>query len=269
MRVTNLMRERNFLYNIGLSQSRLQKLQDQAASGKKINKPQDDPVGAEMSMALRHHLEQNDQHLRNLDKAKNWMESVEQALSEVTSALHRASELAIYGASDTTPPDARKALAKEVEQLMGLVQDVTDRTMNGRKLLTGTMPEWKVASDVSITVSDQSTLLSQISNTLDSLRTALDTSSNNDIESALGQMDQLMDKVLAERATNGARMKRLEILEEQGNNLDLEYQKLLSKTEDADFAEVVMHLKTAEAAYQAALAAGARLIQPSLLDYLK
>lgn len=269
MRVTNLTRERNFLYDIGLSQSRLGKLQDEAASGKKINKPEDDPVGTEMSMALRHHLEENSQYLRNLDNARSWMDSVEQAFSEVTSLLQRASELAIEGASDTTPPDARQALAKEVEQLGAQVQDITNRTLNGRKLLTGTMPEWRVASDVKMTVSDESGLLGDISTCLTNLKTALDNSDNAGIQTAIGEINKLLDQVLAERATNGAKLKRLDILEEQGQNMDLEFQKLLSKTEDADYAQVIMDLKTAEAAYQAALAAGARLIQPSLLDYLK
>ena len=42
-----------------------------------------------------------------------------------------------------------------------------------------------------------------------------------------------------------------------------------SDAEDVDMADVIMYLKMAEAVYQAALSAGARVIQPSLMDFLR
>jgi flagellar hook-associated protein 3 FlgL len=44
---------------------------------------------------------------------------------------------------------------------------------------------------------------------------------------------------------------------------------LLSKNEDADMAEVIMNLKMEENVYRASLAGGAKIIQPSLVDFLR
>ena len=85
----------------------------------------------------------------------------------------------------------------------------------------------------------------------------------------MGRLDDGLDRVLAERAENGARLRRLDILSEKAVSMDIEYQRLLSNVEEADLVEVIVKLKSQEAAYQAALAAGARLIQPSLLDHLR
>jgi flagellar hook-associated protein 3 FlgL len=43
----------------------------------------------------------------------------------------------------------------------------------------------------------------------------------------------------------------------------------MSKNEDADIAEVIMNLQNEENVYRASLSAGARVIQPSLVDFLK
>ncbi|MNG36545.1 flagellar hook-associated protein FlgL [compost metagenome] len=52
-------------------------------------------------------------------------------------------------------------------------------------------------------------------------------------------------------------------------DLNLNISELDSKTEDADMADTIMKLKTDENVYQASLSVGAKLIQPSLLDYLR
>jgi len=269
LRVTQMITERNFLYNIFNSERRLQKLQDQVSSGFRITRPQDDPVGTERSIALRHHLAQNEQYLRNLDKARTWMEEIEHALSELTSVLSRTQELAVYGGTGTNPDWARQSIASEIHQLKQEVENIKNTEVGGRKLLVGTRPKWKLGSSVEITVPDFEALLTKISSDLDFLENALMTSSDNDIRLVLDDISSSLDAVLAYRAENGARIRRLDILEEKTRSLDIEYKKLLSNVEDADLTELIVRLKSQEASYQAALAAGARLIQPSLLDYLR
>jgi flagellar hook-associated protein 3 FlgL len=50
---------------------------------------------------------------------------------------------------------------------------------------------------------------------------------------------------------------------------EINYTQMMSDAEDVDFAEVIMNQKMAEAVYQAALSAGARVIQPTLMDFLR
>jgi flagellar hook-associated protein 3 FlgL len=66
----------------------------------------------------------------------------------------------------------------------------------------------------------------------------------------------------------GGRTNRVAIVRERYSLDDLNYTTRISKIEDADMAEAISNLKTAESVYNAALGAGARVIQPSLLDFL-
>lgn len=269
MRMTNLTMERNLLHNIGASEERLQKLQDMASSGMKFQKPQDDPVGVQRSMSLRNERVRNEQYLQNLSRAKSWMEYTEQALSELTGSLNRANELALTGVNGTTPQDAKNAIAAEVHQLREEVLSLAGRTMEGRTVLTGTMPTWKVGEDLTITSDDLTTLLDEAALYLQNLEDGLRGLGGQDPKVAMTNLDMTADKALAQRATNGARVARVETLETKLTSLDIEYKRLISDVEDIDITEVIVKLKGAEAAYQAALGAGARLLQPSLLDYLK
>lgn len=266
MRVTELMVERNFLHNMRRAESRLMGLQDRASSGLAFTRPQDDPVGVGRSVTLRHHLTHNRQYLRNIDKARSWMEATEQALSELTAVLSRAQELALYAGTDTMSDAARNAIKNEVSQLREEAVCVASRTFEDRKVLTGTLPTWQVGPETMMDATSLNHLLDDIDKALEAFEAA---GGGAEIRAAWECITCVFDLVMAERAKNGARMARLDMLDDKLNALDVEYTRLLSNTEDVDLAEVIMRLRSAEASYQAALGAGARLLQPSLLDFLR
>jgi len=95
---------------------------------------------------------------------------------------------------------------------------------------------------------------------------------NNDQEGAgmlLAHIDNALQHLLNQRASVGARDVRLESTDIRLINRDLGFIKLLSDVEDADLARLVTQLATYENNYQAALMASARIIQPTLLDFLR
>ncbi|MBP8613979.1 MAG: hypothetical protein KBI40_03890 [Firmicutes bacterium] len=269
MRVTDLTIQRNFLYNIFGVEKRLGELQDMASSGKSITRPQDDPVGSEKSISLRHDLCVNDQYLRNIDKAKTWMSQTEQAMAHATSVLSRVHDLALYGGTGTTPDEARNAIAAEVSQLKEELSSVFNTTVDGRNLLYGTMPVWRLGTDVTLTCKGIEAIMTDVNAYMDQLEQGLQTSNVDDIAAAAEGLDQALDKVLSHRAENGAKLRRLDTLEEKSNDMYVEYKRVLSNVEEVDLTEVVVKLMSQQMAYQSALAVGARLIQPSLLDYLQ
>jgi len=75
--------------------------------------------------------------------------------------------------------------------------------------------------------------------------------------------------LLTKTAEIGGRARRLELLEARYEQDSINYETMRSDAEDADIAEVIIYLKMAETVYQAALSAGARVIQPSLMDFLR
>lgn len=110
---------------------------------------------------------------------------------------------------------------------------------------------------------------SSLIGTLDALITALDAGDHSAVGNTLSQIDADMDNILRVRSGIGARMNRLELT---ANRLDDDYvnfTKLMSKNEDVDMAEAIMNLQNEENVYRASLSAGAKVIQPSLVDFLR
>ena len=85
----------------------------------------------------------------------------------------------------------------------------------------------------------------------------------------IGQIQDSQNHLLTRTAEIGGRQRRLELLESRYEADNLNYEKMRSDAEDADMAEVIMYLKMAETVYQAALSSGARIIQPTLMDFLR
>lgn len=89
------------------------------------------------------------------------------------------------------------------------------------------------------------------------------------ISNNLGDIDNALETLLQSRADLGARYNRLEMTKNRLEDDNINFTKLMSKNEDVDMAEVLMKLKTQENVYQASMAAGARVIQPTLIDFLR
>ena len=85
----------------------------------------------------------------------------------------------------------------------------------------------------------------------------------------LGDLEQTLDRVLRHRADVGARMARADLAEERLQDLRLNFNKLLKNVQGVDYAETIMQLKNEEHIYRTALSVGARILQPSLVDFLR
>jgi flagellar hook-associated protein 3 FlgL len=85
----------------------------------------------------------------------------------------------------------------------------------------------------------------------------------------MGRLEQNFDLLLEVRAENGAKTNRLEAALGRLSQLEESVLGQLSKTEDADIAETLIDLNSQTAAYQAALRAGASIVQSSLMDFLR
>mgnify|MGYP002411154018 FL=1 len=85
----------------------------------------------------------------------------------------------------------------------------------------------------------------------------------------LSEIDADMNNLLRVRADVGARTNRLELSADRLESDTVNFTKLMSLNEDVDTAETIMNLKNEENVYRASLAGGARIIQPSLVDFLR
>ncbi len=103
----------------------------------------------------------------------------------------------------------------------------------------------------------------------DALTSALETNDEETINKSLTRIDKQIENILSIGAEIGAKTNRMERMVNRIKDDSINFKGLLSKNEDADLAEVIIHLKSEEAIYRASLAAGSKIIQPSLVDFIR
>ncbi len=111
----------------------------------------------------------------------------------------------------------------------------------------------------------ESKLMADIDDFVAGLQTADAASSN----AFLGAIDAHLNQILSVRADIGARVNRMELVANRISDNIISYTTMLSDSQDADMGGVIMFLKNAENVYKAALSTGSKVIQPSLIDFLR
>ncbi|WP_449537807.1 flagellar hook-associated protein FlgL [Ferdinandcohnia sp. Marseille-Q9671] len=292
MRVTQSMLSNNMLRNLSSSYERLGKYQDQLNTQKKITKPSDDPVIAIKGMRYRTDLNEIEQYQRNLSEAYTWMESSDDAMDKMTQALQRVRELTVQASTGTNGADEKKSIAIEVEQLKEHIATIANTKVGNKYLFNGTNTTDKpvdldanqiptVSNDVLLEVSKgvymnvnvKSTDLLKGSNAND-LFTELtnlvnDLNSDGDIGNYLDTLDSHISNVVGVRADLGARYNRIELIDDRLSSQEVIATKIISENEDAEMEKVIIGLTTAEAVHRAALGVGSKIIQPTLMDFLR
>ena len=296
-RITQGMMNIQLLRNLNNNLGRLEKLQDQMSTGRRINKPSDDPVGISFSMRYRTELSVNSQYQRNVDSAVSWLDYTDTMLDQAGQVLHRVREIAIQAANGTNSEQSLDAFKSELEQLYEQMVNIGNSQFNGKYVFNGQRTDVKPFPDPSDAMNadtDSESIQFEIGlgvriavnktadevfgtssdadnvfRVLQNLIQALDPYNQDGIQQAIADLDSRTDKLLEARADIGAKTNRIELAESRLKDIDLNLQALQSKTEDADLAEVIIRLKMDENVYQASLSAGAKLIRPSLLDFLR
>ena len=138
MRISSAYFTRQTATEMMRQQSELAKLQQQIASGKKINKPSDDPALAARGQELKQATSQLEQFDRNTTFAEARLSFEETALTSVSNVLLRMKELAIAANSDTLSAQDNFAFRAEVEQQLSELLDYANtQDNNGKYLFAG------------------------------------------------------------------------------------------------------------------------------------
>ena len=416
MRITNNILVSNMINYMGTNLQRLDKYQQQIATGKKISVPSDDPIVASRSLKLRTDVSEIEQYKRNVDDASSWMEITESSLSNMTDILQRARELTVQGSNGTNTPDDTAKIAKEMEQLKRQAIHIGNATYAGRYIFSGyktdtpvideatgafnvdventetiryeigigddininvtggeifnngsnavvessgtsigdsgiasldivagvndilnltvdgeavsiTIPAMVYANndalaaaiqtevnnatatavDISVSLTDgrlsftsgsqgdassivmdgtssaaaglgltsttqvdgSSAFKGKLIEDFDRLVEALNIGDITTIGSTLKDLDIAINNILRIRADVGSRMNRLELTENRLMSDGINFTKLMSENEDIDMSEAIINLKNEENVYKASLSGGARIIMPTLLDFLR
>ena len=302
IRITNGMLINELKYNLNNNYTNMDKYQRQLATGRKINLPSDNPAGLVKSLRLRTNLVEGEQYLANINEGINFMETTDAALGNLNSIMQRIRELAVNAANGTNDDSARKAIADEIKELTDQITIVANTSYGSKYIFAGTnvtqqpcqedsdpdtfkwtgnnealQLEIGVGVKLTINLTDSSMNNFFVGNGTDpgvidfcrELVNDIEAGNLDAVNAALTTADKFIDNLLTARSTIGAKVNRLELQQSRLDSTQISYTSLLSQNEDADIAEVIMNLKMQESVYRASLAAGARIIQPSLVDFLR
>jgi flagellar hook-associated protein 3 FlgL len=287
-RTLNSRVSRNLQRNIAA----MGKLQEQLSSGKQIQRPSDSPTGTVSSLRLRADIRRSEQYRRNADDGIGWLGTADNALTDTLDTVRRVRDLTLQGANAATDATARTALAAEVTQLREHALALANTTYLGQPIFGGTANvtsaydasgvyqgntgaiERTVGAGTSVQVNltgstlfgpagaDLFKVLNDIQLNLTSNPAALTTTD-------LGNLDAAFLRLQDQLALVGARYHQVEAMGDRADSIKLDSTSQLSEVESIDLPETIMELQLREVAYQAALGAASRVLQPSLTDFLK
>jgi flagellar hook-associated protein 3 FlgL len=292
IRVTQNMVVGRSLTSLQAGLDRLAQTQEKLSTGKNLNRPSDSPTDATTSMKIRVQVAQTQQHVRNAQNGLGWLDVTDTTLQGMADNLRRVSELALQGANASITGTTSAALATEVAQIReGLLAQANttylDRPIfggvtSGSQAFDATGAYVGVDAPVERSVADGVKVRIDISGTdvvgpngaslfddLTALANALQTGDKTAIQAGIAAVNARQKQVSNAQAAVGAAYNRVDSAERKGQDALVTLRTALSEVEDTDLPKAMVDLQMHEVAYQAALASTSRVMQPSLVDFLR
>jgi flagellar hook-associated protein 3 FlgL len=271
------------------SLARTQKLQNELSSGKRVSAPSDDPAAASSSMALRSQRRGDEQYLRNADNAAGRLNMADNALTQLSDRIRRVRDLLIQSGDGALGNNDRQAIAAEINAVKGEIKDLYNTKWLNRPVFGGTNPsDMAVDPDTGVYVGNDAPIVTRISReatirtdvkgtdvAADSLPALLDQISANitgnlsAMSADLGALDGARDKILQTLGDVGARAARVDATKNTVDSERLDFTSRISENEEIDLPLTIMNLESQKVAYQAALGAASKIMQTSLVDFLR
>ncbi|AEI10968.1 MULTISPECIES: flagellar hook-associated protein FlgL [Cellulomonas] len=289
-RVTHQTVQRSTLANLQGNLTAMADLQNKMSSGKKVNVPSDDPSATSDVLRLRGEQRADTQYQRNAADAGSWLQTVDTAISSSLAALRQARDLTVRGGNGALGQTSLDALADEVDTLRTQLLSQANTTYVGRSVFAGTSDapaafdsayawsgtgssvERRVSSTTTVRVDGDGAAVygtgaGSVFALLDTISASL--RAGTDPTPHLDAIDDRLESMVTQLAGVGARHKSIMETQETLAARDVETKARISGIEDVDLAEVILELQSQEVAYKGALGAAAKVLQPTLLDFLR
>lgn len=310
--------------SLARSRLRMNELQKQNATLKRVNAPSDDPVGNVKLMSIRNETLDNEQFERNASLAKTFLNYTDSSLEELTNLLGRAKELALGQASSAANgAESRLMVAEEVRNILSEVNAIANRRLGERHIFSGYKTHTQPFDDKLNYKGDDGKIMVEVQKdvfvgmnipgkeiflgapqaeavkgaesaegdapaqpelamrptskvsgedmfrTLEALRVGLMTNDVDQIRATLEPLDRISNRVITTRAQVGARTAGIDSALANMGKKNVFNAELQSGIEDADVIQVVSDMAREESVLRASLQASNKLIQPTLLEFLK
>ncbi len=297
-RITQKSVSRTVMDGLQSNMARMQKLQEQLSSGKQLSRPSDSPVKTVEAMQFRSGIRRTEQYVRNADDGLAMLATADNALTDSLNTTRRARDLTLTGMNDTMDKGSRLAIAAEIRTLRdGLVGVANTRYLDRQVFGGNTRSDQAydpatgaylgdnedvvrtVEGGTRVTVNVPGTAVfgaagsrEQLFAVLDEIASALeadDATLHARLDGGLVNLDKGINTIITTLGQIGARFNRVETMKNAAESQLLSLSNNLSEVEDIDLPKTIVDLQMQEVAYKAALGATARVVQPSLLDFLR
>jgi len=302
MRITNNTIVYGFLNSLNKSLQRQNTIQEQLSDGKAIHRPSDDPVKTIRSLRFNSNLAQNEQFTQNLKDAQSWMETTDSAMSDLSSIMTNVRELLVQASTGTNPKDSVQTIGKSIDNLINQVVTIGNTKLGDRYVFAGQSDKTEPFTRVGDTITyngDTSKISMPIqpgvaTPTQDSVNlTGVDVfGSGMTVLNHLLEIKQHLDageatdqawlgttglqyvkddhaSILQAQTELGTRMAAYNMALNMMENNNYVITNDLAANEDLDIPKAIIDFKTSENVYKTALSVGARIMPPSLVDFLK
>jgi len=304
MRISENMMTNSILKSINASKSRMNNIQKQLSSGKKIFESSDDPFAFAKSARFKSIMEKNDQYLRSVNMSLGFVESTQMHLEDINNILQDAKEKATQAADESLNEENRLAVAKEISGLLIQLKSVANGNFDGDYLFNGnnvneTPYDLEINPDDSEDVSGINFMptpsnveeitkkfgehldiqinisggdiekINDVFNSLLSLKSALEANDTTVISEQIDVLDENSTEILKLSTKIGDIHNRITLTEQQLTLTNMNLASYISSLEDVDMAEAVLKYNSEEMAYKAALQSTGNIMKTSLLDYIR
>ena len=269
----------------------------QLSTGKRVNVPSDDPLAASLMVGNQDQSSRNDQFLQNIDALTNQMQTADTALGSVVTALNQAISLGVQGSTGTTTPEERQQIAQNLVGIQAQILQLANTAIGGVYLFGGTASTTtpyvldstspsgvkyngndgtnvvQVADGLNVQTNLPGSQLFQnasgdVFGSLQQLITALQTGTASDATTATTALRDAFNSITSNRVFYGNVENQLNSTQTFLNQEQVNLTSQANTLVGADITKAATDLTQATTAHDAALAAAAKILPTSLLNYL-
>lgn len=294
MRINEQQVVNDLLYSLGQDTQSINNLQEQISTGQIVNQPSDNPALNQQLMLLQGQVNQNNVYIQNTQYASGFLTQQTSALGGAVSILTNVKTLMLSAANDSNSQDLQSygtQMAQYVKQLF----DLANTQYGGKYIFGGTQttsqPFFMNAAQTAVTtnpagvggalqldvnqqMSEQYNITGteafnngQMFNDLIAIENSLN-SGTSPSQADITTVSNYLNSMVNTNAKAGAMMDRFTLLQNQLSSQNQSMQSTISNLGNTDVAAAVIQMQQQQTTLNAALKAGAGVIQMTLANFL-
>jgi flagellar hook-associated protein 3 FlgL len=301
MRATQTTTYRSLQSFLDRTSDKLADLQLQAATGKRINRPSDDPTAISPVLSARTQIQASDRYIETIESGLDRTDGADGYLDGIENTLVRLKEIGIATVNSSLSPQDMLTYADEVAQLRESLIDSGNAQINGKYIFAGfsekTVPfvpanpllpvsstnpivyagdsgsvEFEIAPneliEVNLTGDDLMFGGVDIFSLVTSLEDELRANNPAGVETLINPLEDAANQVRSQRSLKGNVGRRLEVARDHMEQIKIDMETFRSRFEDADIIETITSLEQQQQSFEAALNVTGKVSQLSILDYI-